>query len=164
MSRLLLSLCCYSWKIGHPSWSLTMTLKLIKNRLKLLEAPAISPLASRENWQWKENFYHSPTNSSIKRAKRRVVHSFLLVMWYSPSDEFWGIKREYPYHQRVRNCYWSTWELYHMTLLYIYLFMRNSSSTRYIYILYISMPFVLLIAVEHKYVGPIIHVHSQNII
>ena len=122
MSRLLLSLCCYSWKIGHPSWGYDY------NDTKTYKKPSKAPWSPRHitigvPWKlaMKRDFYHSPTNSSIKRAKRRVVHSFLLVMWYSPSDEFWGIKRGYPYHQRVRNCYWSTWELYHMTLLYIFL-------------------------------------------
>ena len=56
----------------------TMTLKLIKNRLKLLEAPAISPLASRENWQWKEtSIILQPTLVSREQNEGLCIRFFL---------------------------------------------------------------------------------------
>ena len=57
----------------------TMTLKLIKNRLKLLEAPAISPLASRENWQWKETSI-IPTSQQLAKGRVGWHHNVLKIL------------------------------------------------------------------------------------
>ena len=138
----------------------TMTLKLIKNRLKLLEAPAISPLASRENWQWKEtSIILQPTLVSREQNEGLCIRFFLwcdtahLTNFGASRGGIHTTKGLETATDQHGNCI--------IWLYYMYIFLWEIPLALCIYI---SMPFVLLIAVEHKYVGPIIHVRSQNII